>query len=274
MPRQDNEKLSWHFPLFLKKISVNIILKPLGVIENILDVSNVELPEQYKEKLTKVRQQQKALATQASLVNEVDLQSLCYVSGLDIAYSKNEEIACAAAVTVDFRTLETLEKQVAFFDPPIPYIPSFLHARESPGYHAVIQKLSQKPDLFLFDGNGILHPLGIGLATQMGIELDQPSMGIAKNLLMGEFKPPLHRFGYSEILVEGKVLGAAFQSMTQPANPIFISPGHKIDLKTSLIIVREFILNQTFENKLPLPLILADKLSKEKIGEENQDIMS
>lgn len=233
--------------------------------------NDFEIPEQYRAKLAKVRQQQKELATQVSLVNEVELQSLCYVSGLDIAYSKDEDIACATAVTVDFRTLETLEKQFAFFEPSLPYIPTFLHVRESPGYHAVIQKLRRRPEVLLFDGNGILHPSGIGLATQMGIELDQPSMGIAKTLLMGEYKPPLKRFGYSEILVEGKVRGAAFQSMAPPANPIFISPGHKIDLKTTIIITREFILNQTFQNKLPLPVILADKLSKEKIGEENYD---
>lgn len=226
-----------------------------------------DIPEEFREQLQKVRKEQIALATKISLENEINIRSLQKVVGLDVAYKEEEEIACAAVVMIDFHTMEKIEERAEYFKPPIPYIPTFLYTRESPGYHLVLRKLKEKPELLLFDGNGILHPFGLGLASQMGLDLNIPTIGFAKKLLIGEYKEPLKVGGYSEIIFEGKSLGVAMQTVDPPAKPIFVSPGHLINLRSSVRVVQEFIWNQGFPSKQPLPIVLADKLAKKKLGE-------
>ncbi|MCE7743762.1 MAG: endonuclease V [Candidatus Heimdallarchaeota archaeon] len=227
----------------------------------------LDIPKDFRKELIPVRQEQVLLSPHVLLDGQLSLEDITLVAGLDVAYSKDDKLACASLVVVDFRTLEPVEEYFEYFQPAIPYIPSFLYYRESPGYHSVIKHLEEKPDLFLFDGNGIIHPYGIGLASQMGLEIKRPTVGIAKKLLLGEYIDPLKKGGYSQIVFEEKVIGAAFQSADPPAKPIFLSQGHLINLNTTIYVIREFFQNQIFSTKLPVPLLLADKLAREKLGE-------
>ena len=231
------------------------------------DDQYLDIPNDFRKELIPVRQEQVLLSPHVLLDGDLSLEDITLVAGLDVAYSKDDKLACASLVVVDFRTLEPVEEYFEYFQPSIPYIPSFLYYRESPGYHSVIKRLEEEPDLFLFDGNGIIHPYGIGLASQMGLEMKQPTIGIAKKLLLGEYVDPLRNGGYSQIVFEEKVIGAAFQSADPPAKPIFLSQGHLIDFNTTVYVIREFFQNQIFSAKLPVPLLLADKLAREKLGE-------
>jgi deoxyribonuclease V len=232
------------------------------------DDQYLDIPKEFRKELIPVRQEQVLLSSHVILDSDLSLEDITLVAGLDVAYLKGDELACAGLVVVDFRTLEVVEEHFDYFEPRIPYIPSFLHYRESPGYHTVIKRLEVKPELFLFDGNGIIHPQGIGLASQMGLEIEQPTVGIAKKLLFGDFVPPLQKGGYSQITHEEKIVGAVFQSAEPPAKPVYLSQGHMIGYNTMIYIIREFIQNQIFDMKLPTPLLLADKLVKEKIGDK------
>ena len=121
----------------------------------------------------------------------------------------------------------------------------------------------------MFDGNGIIHPFGIGIASQMGLELDYPTIGVAKKLLLGEYKEPIAKGGFSYITRDNENIGAAFQTAEKPAKPIFISPGHLVDLQMTINIIRMFSLKQKFLGKLPLPLKLVDTLVNERlVGEQ------
>ncbi|MHA1211975.1 MAG: endonuclease V [Candidatus Heimdallarchaeota archaeon] len=228
----------------------------------------LDIPQEFREQLIPVREEQIQLAKTLDLERKLSLGNIRLVAGLDVAYSKDDSLACAGITVVDFRTFEIVEEAIDFFKPTIPYIPSFLHLRESEGYHTVIKKLDEQPDLFIFDGNGIIHPYGLGLASQMGLEINKPTMGIAKKLLLGEFIPPLQKGGYSEILHNEVIIGAAYQTSKLPAKPIFASQGHMIDLQTIINVVREFTQRQIYHTKLPLPILLADKLVREKLGEK------
>ncbi|MBK5112547.1 MAG: endonuclease V [Candidatus Heimdallarchaeota archaeon] len=232
------------------------------------DDQYLDIPKEYRKELIPVRQEQVLLSSHIILDSDLSLEDITLVAGLDVAYLKGDELACAGLVVVDFRTLEVVEEHVEYFRPRIPYIPSFLHYRESPGYHTVIKRLKVEPELFLFDGNGIIHPQGIGLASQMGLEIKQPTVGIAKKLLFGEYTPPLKKGGYSQIIHEEKNIGVAFQSADLPAKPVYLSQGHMIGFNTMIYVMREFIRNQIFDTKLPVPLLLADRFVREKLGEK------
>ena len=230
-----------------------------------MNKQDFSIPKEFQKLLRPIRQKQIELASELSFIPSISFQDIKTIAALDVAYSEEEDFACAGIVVVDFRTFEVLDEQTEFFKPPIPYIPTFLHYRESPGYHAVLKKLVEKPDILMFDGNGILHPFGNGLASQMGLETRIPSFGIAKKLLLGDYELPLGKGGFSEISSEGEIIGAAFQTLDPPANPIFISPGHLINLNICVNIMRDFVLHQKFPSKLPLPLNLADRLARDKL---------
>jgi deoxyribonuclease V len=224
------------------------------------------IPTAFTKECENFRKQQQQAKEKIILNRKKSVGDIRLAAGLDIAYDDENNIACAGVVVVDFRTLETIEEHIAFFTPDIPYIPSFLFFREAPGYLKVLEKLEEKPEVYFFDGNGILHPMGIGLASHMGVEIGKSSIGIAKKLLLGNYQPPLKKGGYSYIEYQGKKIGAALQTMDPPVNPLIVSPGHLIDLYSSIIITKELVLRQKYITKIPLPIFLADKLVNERLS--------
>ncbi|MEA2071501.1 MAG: endonuclease V [Asgard group archaeon] len=225
------------------------------------------IPSEYSKELKTIRQKQKSLAKKIIKENKVELRFLNKVTGIKTMYSQNDNYACTAGVVVDFDTFEIIETKWAFFKPEIPYIPSFLFHREKNGLLNCIEKLSHTPEVIIVNGNGIFHPSGCGMASELGIILDYPTIGITQNLMFGSYNEPLALGGYSKITSgNSEILGAALQTIEKPANPIFVSVGHMIDLKTAVFIVREFCMKQETKGKLPLPLTRAKILAAEKIG--------
>jgi len=174
------------------------------------------------------------------------------VAGIDIAYPKNEfEKACGACIVMDYKTKEVAEEKTVFNKTGFPYISTYLTYRELPIIKNLISRLKTKPTVFMFDGNGILHPYGIGLASHIGVVLDIASIGVAKSLLYGEIKDDI-------VTIENKKRGIVFFSSNKVKKPIYISPGNKISFETSFKIVKNL---SSF--KIPEPLrqahILANK---------------
>jgi len=113
----------------------------------------------------------------------------------------------------------------------------------------------------LIDGNGALHPWRFGVASHIGVELDIPTVGVAKKLLCGKVKKEPGRVGeYSPVELDGRQLGWAYKS-TKRAKPIYISPGHRVSMGTALALVREWCGKKG--SKLPGPLAAAHRLAKE-----------
>ena len=70
----------------------------------------------------------------------------------------------------------------------MPYISDFLGFREVPEYEKLWQKVLShgfRPDLIMVDGFGVLHPMGCGSASMLGVQLNVPIIGIGKTLLIG-----------------------------------------------------------------------------------------
>lgn len=203
--------------------------------------------------LNKLKEEQLKLAKKVITKDSFDKLEL--IGGADCAY--NQDNVISAIVVCDYKTMDVKEKVFAVVKANVPYLQGFLAYREGPAISEAYAKLENKPDIMIFDGNGILHPRRCGLASHMGVLLDQASIGIAKQLLLGEVK--------GNIVYVEKEARAELAATREHSKPIYVSPGHRISLKTSVDIVKSCL---RFPHKLPEPLHLAHRYAdeiKEKI---------
>jgi len=128
--------------------------------------------------------------------------------------------------------------------------------------------------LIMVDGNGILHYRGFGSASQLGVVMDIPTIGVGKELLVVDGMDAdyiaqkcsleLKKFGDQVELVgprTGKLYGQAVRSKSQH-EPIYVSIGHMISLDSAVDLVLKCCRNS---NLLPEPVRLADGLSRDVI---------
>jgi deoxyribonuclease V len=175
-----------------------------------------------------------AARVQAKLREQIvltwDGRQIRSIAGVDVSIS--EEMARCAIVVFAFPGLAPLEGVTADLPLVFPYIPGLLSFREGPAVLAAWELLTMKPDLLMFDGQGIAHPRGVGIASQMGLWLERPTIGVAKSRLYGTHaEPGLKRGDRAELLgKEGPVIGAVLRTKDN-VKPLFISPGHLIDVE-------------------------------------------
>ncbi len=193
------------------------------------------------------------------LVLRDDFDEIEFYGGVDQAIVGNEVISC---VVVMDKSLKVIEKKWAKVKAPIQYIPGFLGFREGPAIMETVRLLEQRPDVLLIDGNGIAHPQKLGIASHAGIMLDIPSVGVAK-------KP-------SSDVIDGKVCFGgdvrAVEVVTKEhAKPVFVSPGHRVSMRTAERIVREVSVEN---HKMPEPIHeahkFANKIRKKIVSEETK----
>ncbi len=178
------------------------------------------------------------------------------IAGVDAAFSENNVIAVVCLYT--YPLLIHIADAYATTKIPFPYIPGFLSFREGPAVIKALNKLRIRPDTVLFDGQGIAHPAGIGIATHIGALLNIPAIGCAKSRLVGNYRGPGMRKGqYSNLIYQKKIIGAVLRTRDN-VKPVFVSPGHLIDLKAAIDIV----IKCTGKYRIPEPLRRADNLSK------------
>ena len=177
------------------------------------------------------------------------------VAGIDVSFARSHgPSACYAAVVVlRFPEAEVIEEAYAAGETAFPYIPGLLTFREGPIVLAALAEIAGEPDALMFDGQGICHPRGFGLAAHLGYLLDRPSVGCAKSLLVGEHGPlGLDAGETAPLLVTGKELGAAVRTR-DGVKPVYVSPGHRVGLDAAVAIV----LRATRGRRLPEPTRLA-----------------
>ena len=181
------------------------------------------------------------------------------VAGCDSSYSRKRGLIIAVFVLFAYPGLELLEVGRALRKVEFPYIPTYLSFRELPALLEAYRDLRRKPDLILVDGQGIAHPRGLGLASHLGVLLDRPTVGVAKSPLFGEFEMPgLRRGEHTSILNGDRVIGAVLRTRTG-VKPLFVSPGHRVDVEDSI----RYVLELTRGYRLPEPIRSADRLSRE-----------
>lgn len=201
-----------------------------------------------------------AKAIQISLRDKVKIIPLKkppqYIASVDASFTDDEIIAVTCIYK--YPELVYIGHETAIKEATFPYVPGYLTFREGPAIIEAINSLSIKPDLILVDGQGIAHPKGIGIASHIGVLLDMPTIGCAKSRLIGEYKESGFKKGdWSSLKYNGIAVGAVLRTKDD-VRPVFVSPGHRIDLKASI----EIVLGCTSKYRIPDPLRMTDFISK------------
>jgi deoxyribonuclease V len=190
------------------------------------------------------------------------------IAGVDQAFLDDR----AVSAVVLLREGRVVERAHAVEPVETPYVPGLLSFREGGAILSALAELARDPDVVLVDGSGRVHFRQAGLATHVGVTMDLPTVGVAKNLLCGKPRAALddRKLTAGErVPVEadadvtapdGTVIGHAvqtrqFQSENRYVNPLYVSPGHRVSAETATDIVAACAAGY----KLPEPTRLADQ---------------
>ncbi len=199
---------------------------------------------------------QKRLKKQITLKGSFKNLNGKLIAGADVSYDKEIDRFYAGVVVFELQTMQKIEEVTASGKVGFPYIPGLLSFREAPILLRAFTKVKKIPDIIMLDAQGIAHPRGIGLASHIGLLLNKPSIGCAKTRLIGEYNNVGKKVGYySQLTIKGKVVGVVLRTRKN-VKPVFISPGHKIDLATSV----DLVLKSCRGYKLPEPTRQAHNL--------------
>ena len=211
--------------------------------------------------LERLRCVQEELTSRVSLRPDSAVPRL--VAGVDVSYpAADQGVAAYALVSPDTAQLvwsTTVRRRVVF-----PYITSYLAFRELPILLDLLDEVGvagKMADLILVDGSGILHQRHAGIATHLGVAANLPTVGVTKKHLCGtvdieDMEPEESR----PVMHEGRAIGSALRATAGSRRPIFISPGHRVDLARSEWVVRRSLTGR----RLPEPIYWADRLSRQR----------
>ena len=157
-----------------------------------------------------------------------------FIAGVDISGPNSAGLARGAAVVLTYPGLQLADQSVVEAPLRFPYMPGLLSFRESPLVLDALERLTIVPDLILMDGQGLAHPRRFGLACHIGLLVDLPTIGCAKSRLWGTHRMPEgERGAYADLTDGGEIIGVVLRTKLN-TKPIYVSIGHKIDLKAAL----------------------------------------
>lgn len=234
--------------------------------------------------MTQIYNEEEFLALQNSLKEKIylsdrfDKTGVKTVAGVDLAYWKHQngkELAVCCIVVIDYSTHKVIEKKQYYGEITVPYIPGFLAFRELPLVLKTVGQLESRPDIYMFDGNGYLHPRHMGIATHASFYLNAPTIGIAKTYFRVDKKtdytePEQTAGSYTDIVIGGEVYGRALRTHND-VKPVFLSVGNNISLETATEITMDLVGK---ESRVPVPTRLADletHKAREKIIADTQN---
>lgn len=211
-----------------------------------------EAIQRYGINIKKLEEEQIKLSKNLSFKDSINFDAAERIAGVETVFLKNKIISAIVVL----QNQELVEQE--YFEDKIrfPYLPGFRAYRELPSVMGAFSKLDEKPDLAFIKGHGVLHPRKLGVASHFSLMANLPVIGIADSLIVGEVRG-------DDVLMNGKVVGRILR-VKEGANPLYVSPGSLISLKTSIELTRKMIIEP---HKFPEPLRLARKYAKEVADE-------
>jgi deoxyribonuclease V len=204
---------------------------------------------------------QEAVALQQRLRQQVvcddRFEAVHCVAGVDVSVERQGDLGHAAVVVLHLLDMQVEEQVVVSAPVRFPYVPGLLGFREVPIVLEALNRLQRLPDVLLCDGQGTAHPRRFGLACHLGLLADIPSIGVAKSRLCGHHAPVADERGAWVPLYDGaEVIGAVLRTRER-ANPLFVSPGHLIDVAHAVSFVMQCVRGY----RLPEPTRWAHKFA-------------
>jgi len=201
---------------------------------------------------------------QSQLAGEIvlhdDFGPIGRVAGVDVGFEDNGGTTRAAVAVLAYPSLQLETSAVAREKTRFPYVPGLLSFREAPAVLEAMKQLDVLPDLLLCDGQGIAHPRRLGIASHLGLLLDIPSIGVAKSRLIGTHgEVPDLRGAWVPLKDGSETIGAVLRTR-KGVKPLFISPGHRIGLKSAIAWVMACVTRY----RLPETTRWAHRLASEK----------
>lgn len=183
------------------------------------------------------------------------VQHIRYIAGADVSTERSGPTVYAGVVVLDYPSLTVVERKGVISRTEFPYIPGLLSFREAPALLQAVIQLESTPDVMVFDGQGIAHPRGLGIASHMGLLLDMPAIGCAKSRLIGQYRQPsLERGAYTPLYgTGGTQIGVVLRTKDR-TKPVFVSVGHRMELDQAIAI----LLHCDRGYRIPEPTRLAD----------------
>lgn len=215
--------------------------------------SKEEIANKFNLDLKKLEEEQKKLAKLIVEKDSREFKEVQCIGGIDVT-TIGREVA-ASIVTIN-PELEVIEEKFSSRRASFPYISGFLAFRELQVMIDAYKKLDMKPDVTFVIGHGVLHPRGCGLASHFGIAVQGATIGVAKELLVGEVRG-------DKIYIGKKVRGALVETK-KDSKPLIVSVGYNISLKSAVELVRKF---SQEPHKFPEPVTQAHKFLSKVKGE-------
>ncbi|KAG8346360.1 putative Endonuclease V [Trypanosoma vivax] len=217
------------------------------------------------------------------------LPELRHIGGCDVSFIPGSRTAVACLVVLRYPSLERCSTLLHCCEVTEPYIPGYLAFREAEPLMELFRRarveLEQEgcyPQLLLVDGCGVHHPLRCGLASHLGVLLDIPTIGCAKNFMAvdGLSRKVVHELfeeGLRTSLTSGDVhrgdsagpfaipiVGESGQLWCYAATPnchvrkaIYISPGHRVGFEEAAVLTLSVC-----RYRVPEPIRMADIISR------------
>ncbi len=207
--------------------------------------------------ITALHAMQSELAAQVTL-RDGFAKPLGSVAGFAVGFEDDGAITRAAVVLLDADTLEVIASEVALLATLMPDIPDLLSFRELPAMLAALELLPHAPDLAFVDGHGIAHPRRLGIAAHFGVATGLPSIGVARNILIGESRTNLHdmRGAFTPMRDGREQIGWMLRSKPG-CEPLIVSPGHRVAMASA----PELIMRYVTTDRLPETTRLAVQLA-------------
>lgn len=187
------------------------------------------------------------------------------IAGADISFNKNSTTLYAVIAVFSYPGLVLQSYSLTTAETEFPYVSGYLGFREVPALLQAWEQIPVKPDAIVLDGQGILHPRRMGIASHFGVMTGSSAIGCAKSSLYGYYdEPAIEKFAASNVYERSSKehIGYALRSKAA-TKPVYISPGYGLSLPKSLEIMKNCI----GKYRIPEPTRLAHNLVNEfRIG--------